>query len=97
MASDAVTEAVENLREALLADGMDEETADAKLAAVKPNETNLTGNLADLQRGGAAPLAEEEVDYSSWTKADLQAVLDAQGIEYNASATKADLLEALGA
>lgn len=61
MASSDVQEAVDNLREALIAEGMDEATADAKLAAVNPLQTNIVGNLADLHRVGAL-VADEETD-----------------------------------
>jgi hypothetical protein len=53
MANDAIQEAVDNLRQAMLDADMDEGTVDAKLAAVQPNQTNLVGNFADLQRLGA--------------------------------------------
>jgi hypothetical protein len=52
MANDAIQEAVDNLRQAMLDADMDEGTVDAKLAAVVPNQTNLVGNLADLHRLG---------------------------------------------
>jgi T4 recombination endonuclease VII-like protein len=35
---------------------------------------------------------EEESDLNTWTKAELQATLDAQGIEYPSSATKSELI-----
>lgn len=55
----AVIDAIDNLREAMLEAGMDETTVDAKLMAVQPNQTNLVGNFADLQRIGAMLVTEE--------------------------------------
>lgn len=128
-------DAVESLRQALLDEGIDPGAVEAMLHMVKPNETNLVGNYADLQRmgaiaqtgtlptppgeddvatsdladafvpvetatddgNGAAPnVAEGTVDYEAMTKAELQAELDAKGVEYGASDTKADLIAALG-
>jgi hypothetical protein len=98
MASEAVTAALVALRQAMIDDGEDEGTVDAKLFAAVPNEVTLAGNIADLMRGGAAPLASEgvEVDLSSMTKAELQAEADSRGVEYASSDTKADLIAALG-
>lgn len=115
----AVTDAIENLRQALLDEGEDPGTVEAKLNMVKPAETNLVGNFADLQRVGAlvadrgvandtvleaavalpADVDDENgatADVDSMTKAELQAELDARGIEYPSSATKAELQELLG-
>jgi hypothetical protein len=126
MASEAVKEAVENLRQAMLDDDMDEGTVNAKLAAVIPNETNLVGNFADLNRLGAlvadegtanTSAVEQAVvipptttvdgepatgastgggDLSGMTKADLQALADERGVDYNSGDTKADLIAKLG-
>jgi hypothetical protein len=98
MASDRTQAALEELRAALIEDGMDEANVDAKMWAVQPNETNVVGNFADLQRGGAAaPLAGEEAgSWEEYTKAELQAELDAQGIDYASGDTKADLIAKLG-
>lgn len=49
---DKVAEAVENLRQTMLDRGDPEVDVDAKLWAVYPNQTNLVGNFADLQRLG---------------------------------------------
>lgn len=49
--------------------------------------------------GGGTEGEEEEdgeVDLNAWTKAELQASLDSQGIEYPSSATKAELIELFG-
>lgn len=92
MASDAVTEAVENLREAMLADDMDEATVDAKLAAVVPNQTNLVGNLADLHRVGAL-VADEEVDNANVLEAAVEIPPEApvDGEPANSPAPSGDL------
>lgn len=132
----AVTDAIDALRQAMLDEGQDPGAVEAKLHMIKPNETNLVGNYADLQRMGAIaqtgvlptppteedietdditdafvepqthedvgsgnapnPTFESDVDTDSMTKAELQAELDARGVEYPASATKADLQELLG-
>lgn len=55
----AVNDAIADLREAMLDAGMDETTVDAKLMAVQPNQTNIVGNFADLQRIGAMLVTEE--------------------------------------
>lgn len=55
----AVNDAIENLREALLESGMDEGTVDAKLHSVRPAESSIVGNFADLQRMGAQLVHEE--------------------------------------
>lgn len=129
-------DAIEALRQALLDEGQDPGTVEGMLHMVKPPETNLVGNYADLQRMGAivqsgvlpTPPTEEDIETSniedafvapqpqgdpdesgkspnvaadtgngdSMTKAELQAELDARGIEYPSSATKADLQELLG-
>lgn len=57
--NDAVNDAIEKLRQALLDTGMDEGTADAKLRSVRPTESNIVGNFADLQRMGAQLVNEE--------------------------------------
>ena len=97
--SDAVTEAVENLRQAMLDRGDDPDTVEAQLRAVKPKTVNMVGNYADLQRAGERVMAvsgdSESTDYESMTKAELQAELDARGIEYSTTDTKADLIAAL--
>jgi hypothetical protein len=89
----AVQEAVDALRQAMLDRGDHPETVEAQLGAVIPNQPSVVGNLADLMRSPAPPA--EDADYSDWTKADLQAELDAQGIEYGSGETKADLLARL--
>lgn len=58
----AVDDAIKNLREALIADGMSEGTADALLHALQPNQINVVGNLADLQRMGAMMADKEAGD-----------------------------------
>jgi hypothetical protein len=55
---DPVADAVEALRQAMLDRGDDPGTVEAQLHAVIPNETNLVGNFADLQRLGAAQVSE---------------------------------------
>lgn len=130
----AVTDAIETLRQAMLDEGQDPGTVEAKLHMVKPPETNIVGNYADLQRMGAivqtgvlpTPPTEEDIETSnledafvevpspvdneagkspnvgnggdsdSMTKAEIQAELDARGIEYPSNATKAELQELLG-
>jgi hypothetical protein len=51
--NDAVVAKIAELREALIAAGMDEALADHKLVAVQPNVKSTVGNFADLQRLGA--------------------------------------------
>lgn len=51
--NDAVLEAVENLRQAMLDRGDDPGTVEGQLHMVKPPETNIVGNYADLQRMGS--------------------------------------------
>lgn len=96
----AVDDAIEVLRQAMLDEGQDPGTVEAKLHSAKPNEVNIVGNIADMMRAGAttAEVADEEVagSYASWTKAELQAELDAQGIAYNSGDTKQDLIDRLG-
>lgn len=54
MASERTKAALEELRAAMIEDdGMDEGTVDAVLHAAQPNDVNLVGNFADLQRIGA--------------------------------------------
>ena len=123
--NDAVLEAVENLRQAMLDRGDDPGTVEGQLHMVKPPETNIVGNYADLQRMGSivqsgilpTPPLEEDIETSNIedafipvpdadvekdsadnadtndtrTKAEIQADLDARGIEYSSSATKAEL------
>lgn len=95
----AVTDAIEALRQAMLDEGQDPGAVEAKLKMAKPREVNMVGNYADLQRSGEATTEVNdeagEVGYDSMTKAELQAELEAQGIEYSASDTKADLVAAL--
>jgi len=57
--NDAVNAAIDALRQALLDAGGDPTTVEAKLGAVKPPESNIVGNFADLQRLGAAQVHEE--------------------------------------
>ncbi|WP_186324568.1 HeH/LEM domain-containing protein [Bacillus mycoides] len=38
---------------------------------------------------------DEGINYSSLTKAEMQSILNQQGIEYKASATKAELISLL--
>jgi T4 recombination endonuclease VII-like protein len=131
----AVADAIDALRQAMLDEGQDPDTVEAKLHMAKPAEVNIVGNYADLQRMGAiaqtgvlpTPPGEEDIEtdditeafvpvesgeetgsgaaspeqvaaaedggYDAMTKAELQADLDERGIEYNASATKAELVE----
>jgi hypothetical protein len=124
-------DAIEALRQALLDEGVDPGTVEGMLHMVKPTESNIVGNYADLQRMGAiaqtgtlpTPPGEADIEtnditdaftevetavdtengkspnvaegngYDSMTKAELQADLDERGIEYPASATKAELAE----
>jgi hypothetical protein len=123
----AVSEAIDALRQAMLDEGQDPDTVEAKLHMAKPNEVNIVGNYADLQRMGAiaqtgvlpTPPGQEDIetdditeafvavespadeeaaaaDTDSMTKADMQAELEARGVDYPASATKADLQALLG-
>lgn len=46
-------DAIEALRQALLDEGTDPGTVEGMLHMVKPTETNIVGNYADLQRMGA--------------------------------------------
>lgn len=55
----AVLDAIAALRQAMLDSGIDETTVDAKLMAVQPNQTNLVGNFADLQRIGGMLVDQE--------------------------------------
>jgi hypothetical protein len=55
----AILDAIDALREAMLDAGLDETTVDAKLMSVQPNQTNIVGNFADLQRIGAMLVHEE--------------------------------------
>lgn len=99
----AVADALEALRQAMLDEGQDPTTVDAKLKMAQPRQENLVGNIADMMRAGestteaseAAESGEGEVDFESMTKAELQAELDSRGVEYNASDTKSDLLDRL--
>lgn len=54
----AVLAAYDNLRQALIDNGMDEGTADAKLGSVRPPTSSIVGNFADLQRLGGAQVNE---------------------------------------
>lgn len=54
----AVQAAYDNLRQALVDNGMDDATADAKLQGVRPRTTSTVGNFADLQRLGGAQVNE---------------------------------------
>jgi hypothetical protein len=53
-----------DLRAALIDEGQDPALVDVRLKAIQPRETNVVGNLADLQRVGAtnAPM-ESEPDF----------------------------------
>lgn len=78
--SDAVAEAVENLRQAMLDRGDDPTTVDAQLHAVQPKTTNLVGNYADLQRLGAiattgtmpTPPGESDIDTTNLVDAFVE-------------------------
>lgn len=50
---DAVAEAVNNLRQAMIDAGEEPGQVDAKLSMVKPPTPSIVGNYADLQRMGA--------------------------------------------
>lgn len=54
----AVNDAIETLRQAMLDTGMEAGTVEAKLSAVKPNESSIVGNFADLQRIGVLHVEE---------------------------------------
>lgn len=60
MADEDVVKAVENLRQVLQDNGMDEGTANAITSAALPSQPCVMGNLADLQRLGAL-LVQHEV------------------------------------
>lgn len=69
-----VEDALANLREALIDDGMDPVTADAKLHALQPTGTGVVGNLADLQRVGAVKAPDEnEPEYVMPPAAETEA------------------------
>lgn len=131
MPSDRIQAAVDELKAALVEEGIDPGTADAQLNSILPGEGDVRGNYADLQRMGAIAVTgtmpttpgEEDVQTTNvdeaftgenpatqdvsgggqdsvpadggGTKADLQAQLDAKGIEYTSSMTKAELQAAL--
>lgn len=99
-ADTAVADAVDALRQAMVDRGDDPGQVEAQLSAVRPRVQTFSGNFADLNRMGveaaAEGEAEEEGGYDSWTKAELQAELDSQGIEYSTADTKADLVAKLG-
>lgn len=62
---DAVQEAWDNLRQAMIDAGEDEGSVDAKLRSARPRgEPNLVGNFADLNRLGAL-VADSETDNAS--------------------------------
>lgn len=52
-------DAVEALRQALLDEGVDPGTVEGMLHMVKPTETNIVGNLADLMRSGEKAVADD--------------------------------------
>lgn len=58
MPDDKVAKAVEALRQAMIETGEDPGQVEAKLRAAIPNETNLVGNYADLQRLGGQQASE---------------------------------------
>lgn len=68
--NDRVEELLEELREAMIEAGKDEGTVDAILFAAQPDQVNVVGNLADLQRMGA-----RVVDGSGGAEAVEEAVL----------------------
>jgi hypothetical protein len=107
----AVDDAIDALRQAMLDEGQDPDTVEAKLHMAKPSETNIVGNYADLQRMGAiaqtgvlpTPPGQEDIETDDITEAfvavetpaDEQAAADAD----TDSMTKADMqaeLEARG-
>lgn len=53
-----VQAAIDQLRETMIARGDDPMLVDAQLRAVRPRETNLVGNFADLQRLGGMQATE---------------------------------------
>lgn len=59
MASDKVKEALDNLRQAMIDDGMDPATVDARLFAAQPTSDSIVGNFADLQRLGAMLVGDD--------------------------------------
>jgi hypothetical protein len=61
MANEEIQAAVDNLRQVMLDNDMDEGTVDALLHAATPNQINLVGNLADLNRLGAI-VADPDTD-----------------------------------
>lgn len=68
--NERVEELLEELREAMIDAGKDEGTVDAILFAAQPDQVNVVGNLADLQRMGA-----RVVDGSSGGQAVEEAVV----------------------
>lgn len=77
----AVEDAIETLKQAMLDEGQDPGSVDAKLHAVIPNnEGNIVGNYADLQRMGAiaqegvlpTPPGEEDVETDDITEAFIE-------------------------
>jgi hypothetical protein len=70
MANDAIQEAVDNLRQVMLDNDMDEGTVDALLHAATPNQISLVGNIADLNRLGAL-VADPDTDNSGALEAAI--------------------------
>jgi hypothetical protein len=73
-------DAIEALRQALLDEGTDPGTVEGMLHMVKPTETNIVGNYADLQRMGAiaatgvlpTPPGEEDIETDDITEAFIE-------------------------
>jgi hypothetical protein len=70
MPNQEIQEAVDNLRQVMLDNDMDEGTVDALLHAATPNQINLVGNLADLNRLGAI-VADPDTDNADALKAAI--------------------------
>lgn len=95
-------DAVKALRQALLDEGIEPGTVEGMLHMVKPTETNIVGNYADLQRMGAiaqtgtlpTPPGEEDIDTDDITEAfvPIETAGDGNGAAVDTDAmTKADL------
>ena len=59
-------------------------------------ESDEADRIKDLLDRGLIEAVQQEQDYSSLAKKELMALLDAQGTEYNARQTKAELIALLG-
>lgn len=77
--NERVEQLLEELKQAMMDAGKDEGTVDAILSAAQPDQVNVVGNLADLQRLGAkveqgtggAQAVEEAVQVSDVSEANV--------------------------